>query len=550
MRKHRTKSNTSVISKSVNYHKGSSSHSVCLGLMLMMNLTWAILLTIIIAPVVVCLESNDKNNIVNTNNSHNDEMKQMTNVPDKFTSRRKRIEKSQNKCSGLSHDNDTSHSIFGQGGKEFRRRFRMKQNGINDHTKCTCAYEKTDSHRKRTKRKSKRHGAAGDDDDKKEKQAIVKDEKQLYHHPIHKNPLLMNITDMDVSENIHVHVYTITGPNPINCGGCSILWQLYYNIREMGISTSNQFDHGSCGENIMEKQIESNKTIVYVYPEVYPYKCEGHGNRVHVRWILAPVGISVNETITNYWGKNDLVFNYGPTDKSIPLTNILQVLQNPIVGDETDIPPEVITNQKGRDGAMWMLRKAKPYEHMMDLTMVDKFDDVRVKHKEKPNVTDFLEYEYFLSYDPYTFYSYIAAMVGTVSIVVPMPGLSSRKEWELSTFMGAYIKLFGGNIPGVAYGLDQNEIDYARRTMSQTREFLFKVKTWGESTIPLALRDCLRFGRGERNHFEGAMLVDEVYSKDKMVDNFFTNFAATHEHDGFGPDAHEDYGKGIEEKKM
>ena len=59
-------------------------------------------------------------------------------------------------------------------------------------------------------------------------------------------------------------------------------------------------------------------------------------------------------------------------------------------------------------------------------------------------------------------------------IITPLPGLSNKKDWELLTSMcmGGYIRLFGGSALGVEYGLDQNEIDYARQTMS---------KTWGVS---------------------------------------------------------------------
>ena len=71
------------------------------------------------------------------------------------------------------------------------------------------------------------------------------------------NPLY--VTDIDVSENLHVHVYTVTEPKPVNCGGCSILWQLFYSLRDLGIFASAEFDDGSCGKEVMEKHIASNK---------------------------------------------------------------------------------------------------------------------------------------------------------------------------------------------------------------------------------------------------------------------------------------------------
>ena len=78
------------------------------------------------------------------------------------------------------------------------------------------------------------------------------------------------------------------------------------------------------------------------------------------------------------------------------------MLINPEVGDKTNLPPEVVSNQDGRDGVLWMLRKATPSEDMIYLSIVDRFD-MKVKHEETPHVTEFLEYEYLLSYDFYTF---------------------------------------------------------------------------------------------------------------------------------------------------
>lgn len=49
--------------------------------------------------------------------------------------------------------------------------------------------------------------------------------------------------------------------------------------------------------------------------------------------------------------------------------------------------------------------------------------------------------------------------------------------------------------------------------MSELRSFLFKVRQWGkEVTVPRLLRDCYRYGIGERKNFEGALLVRQAYN--------------------------------------
>ena len=240
-------------------------------------------------------------------------------------------------------------------------------------------------------------------------------------------------------------------------------------------------------------------------------RCEGVGNRVHVRWILAPLGINVNVSIAESWGGEDLVFNYASSDDTIPTSNVLQILESPVEGDETDLPKQVIENQEDREGLIWLLRKAKPWEDVIDKTYIDHFNTTNTRQIETPSVEELLQAEYFLSYDPYTFYSFVAAMVGTVSVVFQMPDVDKREDWERTTFVGVYLQQFGGHIPGIAYGISPEEIDYARTTKSQVREFLFQVKAWGLSTVSLVLRDALRYGRGERVEFEGARFVKDVY---------------------------------------
>jgi hypothetical protein len=146
------------------------------------------------------------------------------------------------------------------------------------------------------------------------------------------------------------------------------------------------------------------------------------------------------------------------------------------------------------------------------------------------NVTDFLKYEYFLSYDPYTFHSFSAAMVGTVSVISPVPGLS-KQDWMLGSFVGEYIRANGGTIPGIAYGMDPEELEYMRRTMPELRDLLFKVKAWGkEVTVPRLLRDIYRYGKGERrtDHFEGALLVGDAFPAGSKSLTFWDQLRDTH----------------------
>ena len=94
------------------------------------------------------------------------------------------------------------------------------------------------------------------------------------------------------------------------------------------------------------------------------------------------------------------------------------------------------------------------------------------------------------------------------------PVEKKKTEWAMGTFLGSYLQDVGDTeMPGIAYGWEQVEIDYARRTMHDVGVFLLS-GGGGEfyrSSRERFARDCYRYSHGERENFEGAMLVDKVY---------------------------------------
>jgi len=128
---------------------------------------------------------------------------------------------------------------------------------------------------------------------------------------------------------------------------------------------------------------------------------------------------------------------------------------------------------------------------------------------------DLLHAKYFVAYDPYTYWSWKAAMLGAVSVVCPLQGVT-KAEWAMSTFVGSYLKERNRTkIPGIAYGWNQVELTYAQETMKDLRPLLQEIKLWGESTVERFARDCYRYNTGARQMslFEGAMFVRDLYDK-------------------------------------
>ena len=69
----------------------------------------------------------------------------------------------------------------------------------------------------------------------------------------------------------------------------------------------------------------------------------------------------------------------------------------------------------------------------------------------------------FISYDPQTFLSIMAALCGCISVVYPLDGLT-KQEWIHTTAASKYVKNKGlDNLYGIAYGLE--DVQYATDTL-------------------------------------------------------------------------------------
>jgi solute carrier family 35 (UDP-sugar transporter), member A1/2/3 len=301
-------------------------------------------------------------------------------------------------------------------------------------------------------------------------------------------------------DHLHFVVAVVGGFNPKgDCGGCNVLWELHHTLAARNYSTATSFQN-----------IPPNSTVVVIYPEVQAFNYSSIGH-IHVRWILAPIGVKVRKSVTDSWGFENLIFNYATsTGKNIPVSNVLQVVNTPAKGDETDISDEEFRSPN-RSGIGWMMRKGPDFHpniipiHNRPGYNVTKLDGI-------VTITGLRKYEFFVTYDPYTYWTWFAAMQGTVSIVYPLPNVT-KTEWALGTFLGSYMQDQDiKEIPGVAYGWEDREIEYAKRTMHLVRPFLVSLRKWGaEITVPRFARDCYRYSIGERHRFESGMLKKDVY---------------------------------------
>lgn len=320
----------------------------------------------------------------------------------------------------------------------------------------------------------------------------------------------------DWKQSLHIHVTTRQGAND-GCGGCMVLEELADSIQQLNISTSRGHvcpDH----DDLARLSATGVNTFAFVYPETDNHTCAGDGNRVHVRWILARLGVVARRHLYQDWGEDDLVFHYASGcavyPKMLPRSNILQVVTGPKANDLFDVSPATIFNRKDRNGTTWTLRKGNtihPEINYIHSSLPGPHRELKRGGAFFEDCLLFLQSEYFVSYDPFTFYTYAAGMLGAISIVHPIANVS-KKDWAEVSYVGEYLKEVGGDVPGVAYGWSAEEIEHANRTKGGLHEFMLNVRKWGvETTVERFARDCYRYGRGERE-FESAMTVRKAFS--------------------------------------
>jgi hypothetical protein len=216
-----------------------------------------------------------------------------------------------------------------------------------------------------------------------------------------------------------------TGNNFKDCGGCLVLVELINTLRRMGYSVTEIYKNTCPTKETVDSILATKKHPVFVYPTrdrgcSFTYQQTNstkYDAITHVHWILAPLFTVVPKNHTRYWNPESLVFSYGPGfHENATFSNTLMVLTNPQDGDSTDISQDLFYNSN-RSGVLWSIRKG--YKFHDSIKYIHEHDSLNATQFERTELfaKNMTQYEYFVTYDPYTYWSWIAAMSGTVSVV-------------------------------------------------------------------------------------------------------------------------------------
>jgi len=191
--------------------------------------------------------------------------------------------------------------------------------------------------------------------------------------------------------------------------------------------------------------IAKRDDLVVVYPEVV------FGNPLRAknvaRWLLHDPGFHNKQV---YFVPGEVHFRYLEMHRPVPVPWIEiaeQLLTVTYVPWEHYQPPP---EGSPRKGTAYLLRKGKGKPLVHDLT-----DSIQVDGMSHAHIGEICrQVQTFISYDSRTFYSVLAAMAGTDSVVIPDENLSET-EWQPDESLRA----------GIAYGFDR--LTHARMTRAQ-----------------------------------------------------------------------------------
>ena len=252
-------------------------------------------------------------------------------------------------------------------------------------------------------------------------------------------------------------------------GGTTVQYYFAKLLDEKGIMIRIYPSHGYIDCPIFNKyynnefQIDDNCVVIY---------CEGvDGNPLNakfvVRWMLSELGQNVPSYLNN-WGKNELVYHFNSElkfkENPHKVGNIYKTL-TPIY-----LNPEVKNNLlPDRNGCCHTFRKYTIHINgIHSLYHPPSSIEITRRTKNEEIIRIFNECQFFVSYDPLTFLSCMAAICGCISIVYPIQG-KNKLEWLHMTAISEYLEYKKiDNIYGFAYGIE--DINWAIQTIHLVKE--------------------------------------------------------------------------------
>jgi len=248
-----------------------------------------------------------------------------------------------------------------------------------------------------------------------------------------------------------------------SCGGIIVQFYFAKLLKNLGQDVyiyNNIRTKNNIFNNYFEGPIDIENTVI-----IYGETIEGNplNAKYVIRWILLDISRYDKSHVLS-WGKKDLVYYFNSEEKfNQNKDKIYKML--PILYVNLNIK----NNGQHRSGYCHTFRKSDIFHSNISIIHPeDSFEIQNLNHNELIEL--FNKYEYFISYDPYTFLSVIASACGCISIVYPLKNINKKNWVKKTAFLDCVNLNEDFNIPGIAYGNSQEEIEFAKNTINNSCE--------------------------------------------------------------------------------
>lgn len=303
---------------------------------------------------------------------------------------------------------------------------------------------------------------------------------------------------LKIRKNILIYPY---GLFSIVDGGGVALYQLASVLDAAGMNVRISGHHGKNINKLFNKFYVKEDFPIINAIVIYTEATIGNPLKAKkvVRWIMSEIGKIVPKSYVDSWGQQDLVyfFNSQPNllDKEYykPLTTFY-------------INPIYINLGGRRSGTCYTLRKGDlnfmgvegkkiigPYfQPSKSLNIPIGSGWFEIGRNFNNYLEKFNSCKFFISYDPLTFMSFIAALCGCISIVNPCEGMD-KEMWLKNTCFWPYLSKNGlNNISGIAYGM--NDVQHAIETLPFLRKQLLDFCNFCKlEMVPSFIKDIKNF---------------------------------------------------------
>jgi len=281
-------------------------------------------------------------------------------------------------------------------------------------------------------------------------------------------------------------------------GGTVVQYYLAQLLDSLGVDVKicNIYDNNA-QTTIFNKFIDKND-ITDLDNTIVIY-CEGiQGNPLNakyvVRWMLSKLGQNVPHNYYYTWGPQELVYFFN-SDNSIVDNNISVKYLSLFYTN-----PKIKNFNYERKGICFTTRKVKQkHATVKKLHPANAFEITR-NHTQNNYIGIFNKYKLFISYDPLSFLSIIAAMCGCISVIYPVEGLSKRDYFKMTALHEYMIDKNINEIYGIAYGIKQSEIDYSRSTLHLVADQIKDIQNWMiEKNVKNFMHDLSNWNENNNN---------------------------------------------------